>query len=556
DVAGESPVEISRLSDGAGLDRPADVAWSRDGGSLYVAGYCDHDIAILSATGTLSWVGSVYEADPLAVGCVWLSGQDETTGEDVGSDARLPNPVALEVSPDGKTLAVAGPSVGFDVLLYDLDEASGPSLRGYMDGRPTVDGVMEISNTPLSQLDDPTDLVLPPEHAWSVSLTSAGDHLYAASFWSDAWTAIDISANESAAQGFVQRGHNGVSWLLGAYNLELSPDDRHLYVAPRLVGTVKPFAVDATTGGLTELESPPEPVFGDEAGSVSNVHVAPDGSQVFAIDSLYAKLLVYDRDADTGLLTLRSHAPLPDCEGQPAFPVDVAVSPDGTHVFVADFQYGVSCMDVFPRQDGGVGEPLQLAESVLEGIENFVFSADARHVYAACLGGTVAHYLRDDQGGLTAQPTVEIDALVGAEFTVMSPDERWLYVASPVADKVIVFSRALETGTLTLHQIVNDSNQGSRLEGAAGLAITPDGRHLYVTARIHDAINHFSVGTDGKLSLEAVVQGQPGQEWVNGLAMRSDGAMLYSSAVDAHAVMAWRVIRGDQDGCLGICPTQ
>ncbi len=545
DVSGDTPTRVAVIADQPGLDNVADLAVSPDGSRVYTAGYCDHDLAVLDRTADgLAWLSSAY-GESLG-GCKLLPDHDD---EDHDSAAtRLLNPTAVALTPDGQTLLLSVPSPGFDVLAFST---AGDALTplGFLLEQPEFDGVLNLSTEPLSQLDDPSALTFPEEYPYSVALATGTDRVVATSLWAGALAILD----GIDADAFVQRGQGGVRSLLGAYNLEASPDGRHLYVAPRLVGTVRPFAIDATTGGLTEVPEPTAPSFGDQTGAVSNLDVTPTGDQVFAIDSMYAKVLVYDRDADTGALTLGSHHDLPDCAGNPSFPVDIAVSPDGNSVFVADFQYGPSCMVVFERADGTLGDPVQYDEANLAGVENIAFTADGRNVYAAAYGnkGAVAHYTRDPQtGALTANEGVEGGNLNGAEFTILSPDERFLFVASPVSDAVMSFSRR-DDGSLKLADTVEDQQQGAKLEGAAGLAVSADGTLLYVAARAADAINHFAVDDDGDLTLKSVVT-VPGLDWVNGLELVN--GVLYAAAVDASAVTVWRVARGDGDGCLGTCP--
>ncbi|MFT7622272.1 MAG: DNA-binding beta-propeller fold protein YncE [Myxococcota bacterium] len=551
DLSTGTPTLKGDISGQPGLSRPADVVVAADGQTIYVAGYCDHDIAVLtleSDTGALTWKTSAYAGAPSLGGCVILP--NAVDPETPIAQVRPGNPAALGLTPDGTSLWASTPGPGLDLVRFDISgPAPVPAAR--LSDRPPVDGILNISTQPLDQITDPSQITLPAEHPWSVRVVSGATRTLVSSLWPDAWAVLA----EDAAEAFVQRGDGGISWLLGAYNLALSPDGRHLYVAPRLVGTVKPFAVDPEHGGLLELPTPEPPELGPEAGSVSNVIVAPDGTQVFAVDSRYAALLVYDRESATGELTFRQAEPLAQCVGQIPFPVDVGVSPDGTSVLVADFQYGTSCLHVYPRDGAGyLGAATIYDDPVLTGIENVAFTADGKHVYAASYGagGAAAHLARDPASGeLTVLDSPSGGALNGAEFVILSPDETRVFVSSPVSDAVTVFGRDAATGVLAQLHVEQDPDA---LGGAAGLAISEDGGTLYVAVRERDAINQYAVGPDAKLVLEQVHVAERGLDWVNGLALHPEHGALYSSAVDDSSVSVWLVVPAGKDGCGGDCP--
>jgi len=255
-------------------------------------------------------------------------------------------------------------------------------------------------------------------------------------------------------------------------------------------------------------------------------------------------------------LTLSSFVELPTCDGAFSFPLDVAFPLDGRTVYIADFQQDTkSCIIAFPRDENGVlGEPTLYRDSFLEGIESFDFSDDGKHVYVASLtAGAIAHYERDiDTGKLTARTPTMSESLSGVEFAVLSPDEKWVYASSPPSDRFIVLSRNVETGELKEEQVFDSDD--IPLHGAAGIAVTPDGKVIYVASRVDEAINIFNVDDKGHVTLAKTVQGLEGLFWVNGLKITSDGKYLLTAAVGSSSVSSFKIVRGNDNGCGGSCP--
>ncbi|MBI3059231.1 MAG: beta-propeller fold lactonase family protein, partial [Deltaproteobacteria bacterium] len=109
-------------------------------------------------------------------------------------------------------------------------------------------------------------------------------------------------------------------------------------------------------------------------------------------------------------------------------------------------------------------------------------------------------------------------ALDGAEAVAVSPDGKHVYVASTQSDAVAVFSRDKATGVLTqlagTDGCVSETGTGGNcaggkaLDGADAVAVSPDGKHVYVASNTSDAVAVFSrdkatgvltqlAGTDG-----------------------------------------------------------
>src|SRR5207249_210394 len=81
--------------------------------------------------------------------------------------------------------------------------------------------------------------------------------------------------------------------------------------------------------------------------------------------------------------------------------------------------------------------------------------------------------------------------LNGPQAMAISLDGAQLYVAS--GNDLVVFARDPESGMLTLVQTVKDNTNGvDGVGGAAALALSPDGAHLYAAGKLDDALAVFA----------------------------------------------------------------
>ena len=98
---------------------------------------------------------------------------------------------------------------------------------------------------------------------------------------------------------------------------------------------------------------------------------------------------------------------------------------------------------------------------------------------------TVAQVLREGVGG--------VEGLIGVSGITLSATGEQLYAVSEESSALVVFSRPSPGSDLTFVEAAIDGDSGIfGLLGASGVAASPDGRHVFVTASVDDTLAVFA----------------------------------------------------------------
>jgi 6-phosphogluconolactonase (cycloisomerase 2 family) len=350
----------------------------------------------------------------------------------------------------------------------------------------------------------------------------------------------------------------GVNSLNDPWQVTVTPDGAHVYVASQNDDAVAVLSRDGGTGILTLVEAQFDGVGGvDGLREPHSVTVSPDGGHVYVAGRYDDAVAVFGRDAGTGALTfVEAHfdgvGGVDGLEGA----YSVAVSPDGGHVYVAArSDVGAA---VFSR-DGGTGALTFVEVGSLYGGESVTVSPDGAHVYVAA-HGAVAVFGRD--AGTGALTYIEsqfdgvggVEGLRGATSVTMSPDGAHLYVAADQDDAVVLFSRDAGTGALTFVEAHFDDVSGvDGLHRATSVAVSPGGKHVYVTGYSDEAVAAFSrdAGTGALTFVQARFDSEAGVYGLRGptsVTVSPDGAHAYVASRRDDVVTAFS--RNDTTGEL------
>jgi DNA-binding beta-propeller fold protein YncE len=316
----------------------------------------------------------------------------------------------------------------------------------------------------------------------------------------------------------------------------------------------------AATGGLTQKpgtagcisEEGSAGACVDGRGLVNplTVAISPDGKNAYVggLDSI----AIFNRDPVTGALTQKAGAvgclrtigngggvcgevrDIDDVES-------IAISPDGTTLYAANgIAGGVAILDRNPvngtlSQKAGtagcaavVGLDGCAVSRATVGSFSVAVSPDGKSVYLASQQGGLAIFDRDPAtGGLTQKPgrfgcysddgtdsmggdCVQGVALKSTAWVAVSPDGKNVYVASGESDSIASFNRGAtgglsqkpgKAGCISANGTGGACAIGRALSGAAFVMVSPSGTSVYVAAPGKDSVAAFSRSTaNGKLT--------------------------------------------------------
>ncbi len=330
--------------------------------------------------------------------------------------------------------------------------------------------------------------------------------------------------------------------LNAAIGVAVSPDGDSVYAVGALDHAIARF--DRSAGGaLTPQGCISDSDFGDPGcgataqglGLAYDVAVSPDGSSVYAVAAADGAIARFDRSAG-GALTPQGCISDPDV-GDPGCgetaqglgnALGVAVSPDGDSVYVASFDDDAIVR--FDRSAGGalsnpscvsdVGDTAGCGATAqgLNGAADVAVSPDGGSVYAVAEGDDAIVRFDRSAGGALSNPSCVSDVgdpagcgttaqgLDGAARVAVSPDGGSVYPVS-VDDRAIVRFDRSAGGALSNPSCVADVGDtagcgatAQGLNGAIGVAVSPDGGSVYAVAVGDTAIVRFDRSAGGALS--------------------------------------------------------
>jgi 6-phosphogluconolactonase len=193
----------------------------------------------------------------------------------------------------------------------------------------------------------------------------------------------------------------------------------------------------------------------------------------------------------------------------------ISIDNTGKWIFVCHYTSGN--MAVFPvKPNGSVGDTIQFIQARGSSVgprqkgplvHSALVSPDNKYVYMANLGtDKVMIYLLDQKTGrLSTARDSSVSAQPGAgprHFT-FHPTKPVFYLAQELNSTVTLFNRDKSTGDLAPIQTLSTLPEGFTGQNTvADIHTTPDGKYLYVSNRGHNSLAIYSIKEDGKLEFQ------------------------------------------------------
>ncbi|MBD5779389.1 beta-propeller fold lactonase family protein [Pelagicoccus sp. NFK12] len=343
------------------------------------------------------------------------------------------------------------------------------------------------------------------------------------------------------------------------YDVKVTPDGGHVYVASFGTSEISYFSRDEESGELGYSGVITQADLGENAlGGVRSLVMSPDGEFVYSVAMISNSLASFDRDAETGALSLidaiyDTDGGVDGLDG----PRSIVMSPDGKNLYVA--AYDESKISVFSRNAvTGTASFLGVYEEGDQGVVELssphalAMSSDGKNLYVALHSNEIIVFSRDVSSGLLTYHSrlsylTSESNKTSIRALALSPDGKFAYVASWNNDAITVFSRDTETGALTMKSDVFDGSSGvQNLDGPHAISVSSDGAYVYVAVSSSDSVTSFERNaTTGALTYYQSLVSGPDDDWnLNGplsIGTSPDGEHVYLGAGSTpHSLLTFR----------------
>ena len=309
------------------------------------------------------------------------------------------------------------------------------------------------------------------------------------------------------------------------------------------------YRVDPTSGAWEHCQHV------DGLANPSLFTVRSDGRVLFSVHGGRDHISAFHISPTDGHLTLISQMP---CRG--SNPVDAALDRNARHLVVANYSSGaVAVMPLAP--DGRLLPVHQVYE--LPGTPGpDPVQQSASHPHAATFDPTGQFVIVPDKGfdrtfvfrfdydkgriEPTAQGCIASRPGAAPRHCIFHPSRPVLYVNNELDSTVTAFAWNPADGALRELQVV-----GTLAEGHAGrnttaeIAVTPDGRFLFVSNRGQDSIARFAIDADGRLRMVGTTP--TGGKRPRFFALDPNGGLLFAANQESDNIVAFRVDKASGD---------
>jgi mannan endo-1,4-beta-mannosidase len=336
--------------------------------------------------------------------------------------------------------------------------------------------------------------------------------------------------------------------LFGAQSVAVSPDGKTVYATSYASNAVARFNRNTTTGAIIQPAGTAGCVSETGAGTCvdgrgldypTSVAVSPDGKSVYVTSATSDAVARFDRNTTTGAITqpagtagcisATGAGPCADGHGLNG-PQSVAVSADGTSVYVATYPHNGVARLVRDTTTGAITQPAGTAGCISENASgpcadghalkhptSVAVSPDGKSVFVtSATSDAVARIVRNTTTGAIIQPAgtagcvsetgagacADGHGLYAPYSVASSADNKSVYVASANSNAVARFNRNTTTGAITQPAgtagCVSETGAGTCANGHAlqnphGVAVSADGKSIYAASPYYsNAVTRFN----------------------------------------------------------------
>jgi len=302
------------------------------------------------------------------------------------------------------------------------------------------------------------------------------------------------------------------------------------------------YGLDSASGDLIHIESVPV------SGNVFPLAVSPDRRFLYAaLRTEPFTVVSFAIDASTGRLTELGRAPLPDSMAY--------ISTDRSGRYLLAASYPGSKLSVSPSGAHGFVQPPQSVLRTELNAHCVIADASNRFVFCSTLGSDVVMQFRFDAatGVLTANApaTVKVAPGAGPRHLALHPNNHYVYLLNELDASLYAFEMDPVAGTLQELQTVSAQPlEPLEKPAAADLHLTPNGAFIYASVRASNTLAAFRVDSEtgrlesaGQYATEEMPRGfniDPYGRYLICVGQRSHSATVYAIEQETGALAALR----------------
>ncbi|RPD42789.1 YncE family protein [Chitinophaga barathri] len=248
--------------------------------------------------------------------------------------------------------------------------------------------------------------------------------------------------------------------------------------------------------------------------------VSPDGKLVYVVSSADKKIYVVKVDNKPGAFSMSVVTTIEDAGAQP---VDIAVSPLGTQIYVVDRGSGITGSLIVFNKDGSNYNNAATVE--LQGAPQFLaVSPSGEYIFATNSGSnSMTVVARTSADSFEVAKTITTGAMPMDLCT--SPDGKWIFVCNAAANNVMVINASTLSATSTLLSTGKEPTY---------ISVTPSSDYLFVSNRIDKTVTliGMDIGIGKYKVLDRAISSGAG---IMGTAISPNGHQVFAASGSASA---------------------